>query len=82
MAELTAAIDGISVEEAYDEMSARIRGRPSGAPRGNRRRLRVPLQRSHAGFISGQNLQLDGGSLPGPVLRNGSRPVERIEVPV
>jgi len=64
MAQLTAQINGISVEQAYEQMRARI---PAG-------RLGRPdevgdacafLCGGRAGFITGQNLQLDGGAYPG-----------------
>jgi 3-oxoacyl-[acyl-carrier protein] reductase len=64
MAQLTAALNGISVEAAYEQMRAHI---PAG-------RLGRPdeigaacafLCSAHAGFITGQNLQLDGGAYPG-----------------
>jgi 3-oxoacyl-[acyl-carrier protein] reductase len=64
MARLTAALNNISVEEAYEQIRARI---PAG-------RLGRPdevgdacafLCGSRAGFITGQNLQLDGGAYPG-----------------
>ncbi|MDX2170572.1 MAG: SDR family oxidoreductase [Deltaproteobacteria bacterium] len=64
MAQLSAAINGITVDEAYDRIRANI---PAG-------RLGQPdevgdacafLCGSRAGFITGQNLQLDGGAYPG-----------------
>jgi 3-oxoacyl-[acyl-carrier protein] reductase len=64
MAELTAALAGITIEEAYRQMRSRI---PAG-------RLGQPAEvgdacaflcSSQAGFITGQNLQLDGGAYPG-----------------
>jgi len=64
MAQLTAAINGISVEQAYEQIRSRI---PAG-------RLGDPeevgdacafLCSGRAGFITGQNLQLDGGAYPG-----------------
>jgi 3-oxoacyl-[acyl-carrier protein] reductase len=64
MARLTAAMNGITVEQAYDQMRARI---PAG-------RLGQPdelgaacafLCSERAGFITGQNLQLDGGAYAG-----------------
>lgn len=64
MAQLTAMMNGITVEEAYDQMRARI---PAG-------RLGRPdelgdacafLCGERAGFITGQNLQLDGGAYAG-----------------
>ncbi len=64
MARLTAAVNGITVEEAYDQMKTRI---PAG-------RLGRPAEVGDAcaflcgggaGFITGQNLQLDGGAYAG-----------------
>ena len=62
MAELTAALNGISVEEAYDEMRARIAAGRLGRPEevGDACAFLCSAQ---AGFITGQNLQLDGGAL-------------------
>jgi 3-oxoacyl-[acyl-carrier protein] reductase len=64
MAQLSAAFNGITVDEAYDRIRANI---PAG-------RLGQPAEvgdacaflcGSRAGFITGQNLQLDGGAYPG-----------------
>ena len=64
MAELAVAVKGISIEEAYAEIAATI---PAG-------RLGRPdevgdacayLCSAQAGYISGQNLHLDGGSYRG-----------------
>lgn len=64
MAELHASLAGITVDQAYDHMKTTIAagrlGRPSelGA-------ACAFLCSAQAGFISGQNLQLDGGSYGG-----------------
>ena len=64
MAELHAKRAGITIDQAYDHMKSTIAagrlGRPSefGA-------TCTFLCSDHAGFISGQNLQLDGGSYGG-----------------
>ena len=64
MAQLAAAVNGITVEEAYARIRANI---PAG-------RLGEPAEvgdacaflcSGRAGFITGQNLQLDGGAYPG-----------------
>jgi 3-oxoacyl-[acyl-carrier protein] reductase len=64
MALLSATLNGISVEEAYEQIRTRI---PAG-------RLGRPAEvgdacaflcSTRAGFITGQNLQLDGGAYPG-----------------
>lgn len=64
MAQISAAVNGITVEQAYDQIRTRI---PAG-------RLGRPdevgdacafLCGGGAGFITGQNLQLDGGAYPG-----------------
>jgi 3-oxoacyl-[acyl-carrier protein] reductase len=64
MAQLTAQINGISVEEAYEQMRARIPAGRLGRPEevGDACAFLCSAQ---AGFISGQNLQLDGGTYPG-----------------
>jgi 3-oxoacyl-[acyl-carrier protein] reductase len=61
MAELRAKLAGVSVEQAYDEMKAGIAARRLGRPEelGDACAFLCSAQ---AGFISGQNLQLDGGS--------------------
>jgi 3-oxoacyl-[acyl-carrier protein] reductase len=64
IARLTALVNGISTDEAYEQMRSRI---PAG-------RLGRPAEvgdacaflcSARAGFITGQNLQLDGGAYPG-----------------
>jgi 3-oxoacyl-[acyl-carrier protein] reductase len=64
MAELAATFKGITTDEAYEEMAATIaagrlgRAEEVGA-------ACAFLCSAHAGYISGQNLSLDGGSFPG-----------------
>jgi 3-oxoacyl-[acyl-carrier protein] reductase len=64
MAQLTAALNGITVEQAYEQMRAHIPagrlGRPSEV--GDACAF---LCSGRAGFITGQNLQLDGGAYAG-----------------
>jgi 3-oxoacyl-[acyl-carrier protein] reductase len=64
MAELRARIGGVSIEQAYDEMKASIAAGRLGRPEefGDACAFLCSAQ---AGFISGQNLQLDGGSYAG-----------------
>jgi 3-oxoacyl-[acyl-carrier protein] reductase len=64
MARLTAAINNISIEEAYDQMRARIPAGRLGQP-GEVGDACAFLCSGRAGFITGQNLQLDGGAYPG-----------------
>jgi 3-oxoacyl-[acyl-carrier protein] reductase len=64
MAELRARIGGVSLEQAYAEMKASIAAGRLGRPEelGDACAFLCSAQ---AGFISGQNLQLDGGSYAG-----------------
>jgi len=64
MAELAAAMKGQTVEEAYDDIRASIAARRLGTPAefGD---ACAYLCSAQAGFVSGQNLQLDGGSYAG-----------------
>ncbi len=64
MAEMAMKIKGISREEAIAEIHASIAAKRMGAPSefGDACAFLCSAQ---AGFISGQNLQLDGGSYPG-----------------
>jgi 3-oxoacyl-[acyl-carrier protein] reductase len=64
MAELAAAVRGQTVEEAYDEIRSSIAARRLGRP-DELGDACAFLCGAQAGFISGQNLQLDGGSYPG-----------------
>jgi 3-oxoacyl-[acyl-carrier protein] reductase len=64
MAEIRSKTGGVSIEQAYDEMKASIAAGRLGEP------FEVGdacafLCSAQAGFISGQNLQLDGGSYAG-----------------
>jgi len=63
MAELRAKTGGVSIEQAYEEMAASIAAGRLGTPA----EFGVAcawLCSAHAGYVSGQNLQLDGGSYP------------------
>jgi 3-oxoacyl-[acyl-carrier protein] reductase len=64
MAELRAKLGGVSIGRAYDEMRASIAAGRLGRPDevGDACAFLCSAQ---AGFISGQNLQLDGGSYAG-----------------
>ena len=64
MAELRARLGGVSIEQAYEEMKASIAAGRLGRPEelGDACAFLCSAQ---AGFISGQNLQLDGGSYAG-----------------
>ena len=64
MAELSALLKGCSIEEAYDDMRASIAAKRLGRP-DELGDACAFLCSAQAGFISGQNLQLDGGSYPG-----------------
>lgn len=64
MAEARAKQAGISVEAAYDEMKKSIAAGRLGRPDEFGAACAF-LCSAHAGFISGQNLQLDGGSYAG-----------------
>ena len=64
MAGLQAAGRGITIEEAYAEIAASIAANRLGTPE----EFAVAcafLCSAHAGFVSGQNLQVDGGSYVG-----------------
>ncbi len=64
MAELAVAIKGITIEDAYAEIAATIAAGRLGRPDevGDACAFLCSAQ---AGYISGQNLHLDGGSYPG-----------------
>jgi 3-oxoacyl-[acyl-carrier protein] reductase len=64
MAELRAKLGGVSIEQAYAEMKASIAAGRLGRPEefGDACAFLCSAQ---AGFISGQNIQLDGGSYAG-----------------
>lgn len=64
MAGIHAERAGITVEEAYDHMSRSIAARRLGRPAEFGATCAF-LCSAHAGYISGQNLQLDGGSYAG-----------------
>ena len=64
MAEMRAKAGGVSLEQAYEEMKASIAAGRLGTPEefGD---ACAYLCSAQAGFLSGQNLQLDGGSYAG-----------------
>lgn len=64
MARLAAGAQGISVEEAYAQICARIPAGRLGRPEELGDACAF-LCSANAGFITGQNLQLDGGAYPG-----------------
>jgi 3-oxoacyl-[acyl-carrier protein] reductase len=64
IAQLTAAVNGITVAEAYEQMKARIPAGRLGRPEEIGDACAF-LCGAGAGFITGQNLQLDGGAYPG-----------------
>lgn len=64
MAELRAKTGGVSLEQAYAEMAGSIAAGRLGVP-AELGAACAWLCSAHAGFVSGQNLQLDGGSYPG-----------------
>ena len=64
MAGLQAAGRGISIEEAYAEIAATIAARRLGTPEEFGAACAY-LCSAHAGFVTGQNLQVDGGSYAG-----------------
>jgi 3-oxoacyl-[acyl-carrier protein] reductase len=64
MAQLSAAINGISVEEAYERICTSIPAGRLGRPEEVGEACAF-LCGGHAGFITGQNLQLDGGAYAG-----------------
>lgn len=64
MAQLRAAGAGMSVEQAYDEMKQSIAANRLGTPE-EFGAMCAFLCSAQAGYVSGQNVQLDGGSYPG-----------------
>jgi len=66
MAELQAAARGVSLDEAYRDIAASIAAQRLGTPE-ELGAACAYLCSAHAGFVSGQNLQIDGGSYPGLV---------------
>jgi len=64
MAELQAAARGISVEQAYQDIAASIAANRLGTPEEFAAACAY-LCSAQAGFVSGQNLQIDGGSYVG-----------------
>jgi len=66
MAGLQAAGRGITVEQAYEEIAASLPANRLGTP-DEVAAACVYLCSAQAGFVSGQNLQIDGGSYTGLV---------------
>ena len=64
MAQLTAGLNGITVEEAYDRIRAHIPAGRLGTPEEVGEACAF-LCGAQSGYITGQNLQLDGGAYPG-----------------
>jgi 3-oxoacyl-[acyl-carrier protein] reductase len=64
MAQVRAQMAGMTVEEAYEEMAQTIAAKRLGAPE-ELAAACVFLCSAQAGFVSGQNLSVDGGSFPG-----------------
>ena len=64
MAELRAKSGGVSLEQAYAEMATSIAAGRLGTPEEVGAAC-AWLCSAQAGFVSGQNLSLDGGSYPG-----------------
>ena len=64
MAELQAAARGVSLDEAYRDIAASIAAQRLGTPE-ELGAACAYLCSAQAGFVSGQNLQVDGGSYPG-----------------
>jgi 3-oxoacyl-[acyl-carrier protein] reductase len=64
MAELRVKSGGVSLEQAYAEMAASIAAGRLGTPEEFGAACAF-LCSAHASFVSGQNLQIDGGSYPG-----------------
>ncbi|MBI3783504.1 MAG: SDR family oxidoreductase [Deltaproteobacteria bacterium] len=64
MAQLSASLNGQSIDEAYERIRASIAAKRLGRPEELGAACAF-LCSAHAGFISGQNLQLDGGTYPG-----------------
>ena len=64
MAELRSAMGGITIEAAYAEMAASIAAGRLGTPEEFGAACAF-LCSAQSGYVSGQNLQIDGGSYPG-----------------
>jgi 3-oxoacyl-[acyl-carrier protein] reductase len=64
MAELRSKSGGVTLEQAYSEMAATIAAGRLGTPE-ELGSACAWLCSAQASFVSGQNLQIDGGSYPG-----------------